>query len=513
MTLRQTRTTFWLLIALICVFGIQKAVVSPLDPDLFWHLRVADQLRTEGIHPLIDHISFSSRRDPWTPYSWLAELAMKLIWNTTGYRGTIIVQALASAGVILFITLSCLTLTQSPDTPDFGRLSSSLSLRAEGSRVGEGRGEANASRLMNCLLATVLAAYLIYPYLSFRPISLAIFFLSLAAWLLLRDRRHNERSRAVLFVIPITLLLANIHLVVIMIPIWISCLLVGSTIERRLSKRYLALLIATALSCLATPLLPGMIRTAIHYQSSDVMVKSEVITEMNPIYAGVGGIITCSVLAILLIWSVRHRQRIRIGEWLWLLIAILFTLRLGRFLPIFAMIAAPIFAAALPAMSDAVLTRRFVRIALIAVLAICIAKLSWKFPRPSQSLDDFVNADDTVAYPANAAVYVEKSITPRKHRLINEFTWGGYLGWRLGTQYQVFLDGRTQVFPADFWRRVYLSGEEPLRTALANADADVAVLPIQKSRFAKSLKELGWTQVYCDDRARVLVPPGVKAPQ
>jgi hypothetical protein len=484
-TARQTRTTFWLLIAVICVFGIQKAVVSPLDPDLFWHLRVADQLRAEGIHPLVDHISFSSRPDPWTPYSWLAELGMKLIWDTTGYRGTILFQALASTGAILFITLSCLALTGAE----------------------ESEGDGRAQPLMNCLLATVLGAYLIYPYLSFRPITFAIFFLSLAAWLLLRDRQLGERSRAVWLVIPITILLANIHLVVIMIPIWITCLFIGSVIERRPSKRYFILLIATALSCLATPMLPGMIRTAIHYQSSDVMVQSDVITEMNPVYSGIGGIITCCVLALLLLWSQRNRQRVHVGEWLWLLVAILFTLRLGRFLPMFSLIAAPILAATLPAMSDAVLRKRFVRIALLAVLTICIGKIAWKFPRPSQSLDAFINTDDTVAYPAKAAAFVEKNITPRAHRLINEFTWGGYLGWRLGDQYQVFLDGRTQVFPPDFWRIVYLGREGPLKDALVKADADVAILPIKNSRFEKPLKELGWIQAYSDDRARVFIPP------
>ena len=41
------RVSFWLLIALIAGVGIGKAVQSDtLDPDLFWHLRVADQLRT-----------------------------------------------------------------------------------------------------------------------------------------------------------------------------------------------------------------------------------------------------------------------------------------------------------------------------------------------------------------------------------------------------------------------------------------------------------------------------------
>ncbi|HEX8521149.1 MAG TPA: hypothetical protein VF669_02765 [Tepidisphaeraceae bacterium] len=472
----RVRATFWLLVSLVCIFGMQKAIVTPLDPDLFWHLRVAEQLLKEGVHPLIDRISFSSRPDPWTPYSWLPELGMKIVWDTLGYRGTILAQIAATAGIIIFIARSCLEMT---------------------------RGQ----RLMNCAIATVLGAYLTLPYISFRPATFAIFWLALVSYLLLRDRRLEERSRAVWIVIPITILLANIHLVVIMVPIWIGCLLTGSIIERRSIKRYMILLIATALGCLATPLLPGVIRSAWHYQSADVMVKSDVIGEMHAVYAGIAGIVTCALLVVLLLLALRHRRRIRIGQWLWLIAAILFMLRLGRFTPMFAMIVAPILAEALPAMSDVVLERKLVRNVLTVVALLTFGRLAWIFPRPSLSLDAFINSDDTIAYPANAANYVEKNIAPRSHRLINEFSWGGYLGWRLGDQYQVFLDGRTQVFPADFWKATYLSGEAPIKTALEKANADAAILPLKNSRFEKALKELSWKQVYTDDRAQILIPP------
>src|SRR5205814_1338906 len=76
------RISFWLLIGMIALVGVGKAVVSDtLDPDLFWHLRVADQLHRDGVGPLVDELSFQSIRTPWTPYSWLAELGMKWAWD------------------------------------------------------------------------------------------------------------------------------------------------------------------------------------------------------------------------------------------------------------------------------------------------------------------------------------------------------------------------------------------------------------------------------------------------
>src|SRR5450432_4852554 len=89
------RMGFGLLIALLALFAASKVVVyDTLDPDCFWHLRVAAQLHRDGIGPIVDDLSFASSRSPWTPYSWLAELGMKKVWDIGGYRAAIATQAL-----------------------------------------------------------------------------------------------------------------------------------------------------------------------------------------------------------------------------------------------------------------------------------------------------------------------------------------------------------------------------------------------------------------------------------
>ena len=84
-SIAATVIPFWLLIGMIASIGAGKVVVSDtLDPDLFWHLRVAEQLRHGRHRPIVDHLSFSSIKEPWTPYSWLAELGMQWMWATLG---------------------------------------------------------------------------------------------------------------------------------------------------------------------------------------------------------------------------------------------------------------------------------------------------------------------------------------------------------------------------------------------------------------------------------------------
>jgi len=69
------------------------------------------------------------------------------------------------------------------------------------------------------------------------------------------------------------------------------------------------------------------------------------------------------------------------------------------------------------------------------------------------------------------------------------------------------VDGRTQCFSGEFWRLTYLGGEDARREFFSRIRADAAILPVSRSTFREALTDLGWTSVYADDRAEVLLPP------
>ncbi len=480
-TVDRSAVGFWLLVAMIASMGLWKTVVTTLDLDAFWHLRVADQLRTDGIGPLVDRISFASIREPWTPYSWLAELGMKAVWDRAGYRGAIAVQGLIVAGIIGMTALACQEL-------------------------------AGPQRRLNSIVGVVLAAYLSLAYLSFRPVTLAIFLLAVVAWLLLRDRRLGQRSKGVWWVIPITVVLTNVHLTVVVVTLWIAALVVGALNDRGPTRRYAVMLMTTSAACLATPMLAGVVHTALHYQFSDVMVASTFISEMQPFYQGTGGKITALVVLGLWVASIRNQKKVGRGERLMLIGSFILMLRLGRFAPVFALIAAPFFAATLPQLSDRVLTKTLVWGVVFIALFVGLARISMHFPARNVTLCQWLDerGKDALGYPCAAADYVETNIARRRGRLINEFNWGGFLAWRLGGQYQVLLDGRTQLYTREFWLATYLGNEQSRVEVLSHADADVAILPVRKSLFRPALFELGWKSVYQDDFAEVMIPPASK---
>jgi asparagine N-glycosylation enzyme membrane subunit Stt3 len=379
-------------------------------------------------------------------------------------------------------------------------------------------------------MGTVAATFLSLPYLSFRPVTFALVLLALVAFLLISDRRRGEKTRWVWLIPPITALLTNLHLFAFFVPIWIGVLWLGAVIElpRALSAaawadpwadrepvalrrtwRYGLLLVASVAGYLCTPLLGGVLETVWHYQFGDVMVTGPVISEFQPFYRGAMGIVSALVAAAVLTCVVTHRRRLRAGEWLWLAGSFVLLLKVGRFAPIFALIAGPALAMTIPAVSDRALARRPLQLVLTIFIVIFGIRIATEFPTHPDRLNAWLNrmAPDGAAYPCAAADYVEQHVPRITGRLVNEFNWGGYLSWRLGDNEQVFLDGRTQLYSADFWRATYLSGESERRELLAKVRADVAVLPAKGSTFRPALTKLGWRSVFTDQFAEVLIPP------
>ena len=112
---KRTRLGFSLAVGLIALLAVAKVVLSDtLDPDCFWHLRVAQQLKTDGIGPLVDNLSYASVQTPWTPYSWFAELAMRWVWQHAGWRGAVASQALLQALFVIFLAARCRARSTSP---------------------------------------------------------------------------------------------------------------------------------------------------------------------------------------------------------------------------------------------------------------------------------------------------------------------------------------------------------------------------------------------------------------
>jgi hypothetical protein len=483
-----------LLATLIILAAAAKPILfDTLDPDLFWHLRVADTIAHLGVRPIVDNLSFNSIRTPWVPYSWLAELTMKAVWDWAGWRGTVALQSLLLSAWTLLLILINYEVVRQYDAAE------------ENPLIHRDAG-------MRCCIAAAGALFLSLPFLSFRPSTFAFILIATVALLVLRDRRRP--TPLLWLAVPITALCANIHLLVCTIPLWPLCLFFEDLLLSRPWRRHALFLLLICAAILATPLLPGVLATAWHYQFTDVMVAHTArsgIADLQSIFRGAGLIIWPTILTTLLVGAALVRRRLGWMPLFALAFATLILIRLSRFAPLYVIAAAPVAAALLRGLSDRVLARGVVRAALAIVLASIIVRISAQFPRPTADLSTWLNrhGPGTPGYPCAAADFVAQLPISPTHspRLINDYSWGGYLEWRL-PQYQVFMDARTQLYPPQFWFATILGDKQQCAQTVAATTADAAILPLARADWRDALLARGWHLAYQDDRAVVLLPPG-----
>lgn len=486
----STRTGYrWALALLLSIPAFKAIVADSIDPDFFWHIRVAGQLLQHGIGPVPDPWSFMSKPGDWTPFSWLGELAMKAIYDTAGLRGIVATHAACSILFFGFIALAC----------------------GESTRTLTG-----SNRRLASLFSVALAIALSLAFLSFRPVTMALALMSVMSWLVHRDR--SRPTRALWLLVPATIALTNLHLYVILWVAILWAMTIGAWLDGRLlsretsrARRLLTLAIACSLAALCTPMLPGCIRNAIWFNGQDPMVQHALVAEIAPFYAGAFGKLMLIAVLTCVGFAIRARRALGFENLAVLFASLAILLQMGRFATVFAIFACPIFAVAMPRMSDVVLVRRPLRLAMTCATLLVVGRCGFGFPRASTTMDAWLtrNGDaDSLRYPTAAASFVERSIPRASGRLFNELTWGGYLIWRLGDHYQVFMDGRTLIYTPEFWQATYVDRDEAARDALIHSQrADAAILPRNRSRLRDSLLRAGWTEAYADDRAQVLVPP------
>jgi hypothetical protein len=340
--------------------------------------------------------------------------------------------------------------------------------------------------------------------------------------LIVRDRSRGERTAAIWFCPLIAALVVNLHLYAVFIPMWFGVLLTAALWERiavaapaerpeadRRVARCFWLAATSSIGCCMTPMLPGLITAGLHYTSHDPMVASGHIAEMRPFFHGTFGQIGAAIVVGAILVVLVRLPRFRAGERLLLALAVVLLTQWGRFAPLFAVMVAPLLAVAIGGLPDRALARRSLAVAMSAVLAIAVVRIVAAFPQEDQPLQAWLNrhGDDAPGYPSNAAAYVQANVSPNTGRLISEFSWGGYLEYELGDRYQVFLDGRTQLFTPAFWEATYLSGAVQREQFLKQVEADAAILPVKSSLFRHALVNNGWTSVWRDERSEVLLPP------
>jgi len=473
-----TRRLFVVIVAL----GLfTMAARNAADPDLWWHLKTG-QLIVQSHHFLrTDPYSLTKHGQQWINHEWLSDVVIFCVYALAGWSGLILLfGAVIATGFMLLYS------------------------RCHGRPYMAG-------------IMVLWGAYASAPSWGVRPQMFS--FLLGSAFLLILERSY-QRPQLLWWVPPLTLVWVNLHagyaLGISLLALFLCGDLLESLLEtdRPLRAGRIRSLLFVLIICLAVvPLNPNGFRMYTYPLETlrSAAMQKYIVEWASPNFHAHRYLPLLLMLLASIVFVPLSSRRVRPRELLILLAATFATMLAVRHIPIYVLVAVPILSKLareamrkltwLPASQPRSLqdsTKTALNAAILVVLSlIAVARL-----------DAVVRKQPAVearTFPESALMFL------LSHHLrgpvLNHYNWGGYFIWKLYPQYQVYIDGRADLYGDramdGFSATYYLQSsawEEPLR----NWNINTVVLP-PDAPIVSALPGLpGWKRIYGDAQAVIL---------
>lgn len=489
---------FLIWMAFILIFGM--AARTPLDSDLWWHLRAGEETLRQGRPLTVDLFSSTRYGETWINHSWLSQLGMYGLFKVGGYFGL-------GFGVAAIATLSMLF----------------VYLQMQGNAI---------LKAFILVFASTIASMVWSP----RPqlISLILFgFLSYLLYL------YKWKRRNYLWMLPVLFLLwANLHGGYVLGLLIIGTLVAGEIFNRVLGysgvetvsiKGLAQIIVWTGLSVLVVAINPnGTAMWTIPFRTVGVGVLQDFISEWaSPDFHAIAQQSLLWLLTVTIITLALSKLRVDGYELIAFCgFAYLAFLARRNYGP-FAMVTAPILSRHLQEVLSA--WRQRTQPALASYfegnfLEKFRSRGNWNPPlRWRVLINSFlillfsiaaiaklavVTSPELVArymqqfYPVQAVDWIKRNRPPGG--LFNEYNWGGYLTWNL-REYPVFVDGRTDLYNDDLLMEYLqvMAGDGDWEQLLRENQINLILIDDQSALGRVLLEHPGWARVYQDSIADV----------
>lgn len=481
-----------LMFVILLLLVVLMAARTPLDSDVWWHLRSGQVTVETGRPLLVDIFSYTREGQAWVNHSWLAQVILYGLYQLAGYSGLVL--------WVCVLAVICLAFA-------FQQMKGPAWWRA---------------------LLVILAGVAIAPVWSPRPQAASLALLAGLGWWLERWKKGDLRG---IWGLPVLFLVwSNLHAGYSLGFLLLAAFLGGQVLNHLLGMEEEALpwrslgkvLLWVGLAFLAVAINPnGADMWRIPFQTIGISSLQQFIPEWaspdfhDPVQQPI------LLLAALLLGAVGFSGRKMKGEeWLTAAGFLVLALLSRRNIAPFAIVASPIIARhgwqavegwrkrtrlqeklKLPALPKNE-SRPHPGINLLIVGLIALAAFS---KLGVVSLPAVVQASETAIFPQGALDWMRGH--PVQGRTFNEYAWGGYLIWFLPEE-KVFVDGRTDLFGDEIigqWREV-IQAEEPMQEILERWMVErVVVMPDRP--LAGALLQAGWVMKYQDPYSIILERP------
>jgi len=449
------------------------------DPDFWWHLRTGQYIVENRSVPHADPFSFTKLGQPWIAHEWLSEVFIYGLYRLAGWGGLIVIFALLTMAIFLFLYWRC-------------------------------GGQPYVAGVL-----VLLGAFACRPTWGVRPQTISLLLASILLWLL---ERSDQDRRILWWVVPMTLLWANLHagysLGIALLLLW----LIGSWLDTKLGKESLdqhaaplrPLMVTLSLAVLVVMANPNGLRLysyPIKTLRSSAMQRHIVEWFSPDFHRGELAPFLVLLLAVLVapaLTGLRPSAR----QLLVLCVSAFAALQFNRFIPIFILVVIPVLSEqgrawleihgwhrVLQPAPGAPFSKALLNAAGMGVLAI----LAYTHVRNVVRSQPIAEAE---AFPKAAVQFLAEHgfFAP----YFNNYSWGGYMIWKLPAE-KVFVDGRADLYGDDFvedhfrtygligdWRRELECWK--IRTVVVPPTAPIA--------NALSTDKL-WREVFRDSQATV----------
>ena len=475
----DTRRVF---VAVVTIGIFALAFRNATDPDLWWHLRTG-QLMLET-HKLFhfDPYSFTKFGQPWVDHEWLSQILMYGLYWFAGWGG--LISAFAALITLAFLIVF---------------------LRSKGKPFVAGT-------------MTVWGAIASVPSFGVRPQMFTLFLASLLLYVL---ERSEERVRLLWWIPALMVFWVNLHAGYALGIAFLLIFLLGDGLELALGHtqtreailmRMKTLAMVTTAAIVVVPLGPygrAMYRYPFETLNSRAMLAYIGEWQSPDFHQGKYLAALCLLLACLAVPAL-SRGRLRARDLLLLACTAGAALRSVRHIPIFALVSVPLLSALIQAQFDRMKSSPFdhprplTSTKLMVNVVVVVGLLGFAAARVSSVVAQ-QGISESKEFPAAAVRFLKTAQAPPP--LMNHYNWGGYFIWRLYPQYQVYIDGRADVygdtFLEDFASTYYLRGGS-WRSGLERWGVRTVVLP-PDAPLVTALSSLPqWKVVFSDRQATVL---------
>lgn len=439
----QTRQVQLILIIIATLSGLCFWSRPPYDPDLGWHLNggawILNNLsQGNNLNQALPSFDFINSFNPiWHDYHWLGQLLMYFIYSKTGYLG--LHFCFTALMVLIFLT--------------FLSIHNKITYKK------------NNFQALLCLLP---AFYLVYDVASVRPQMISIFFIAVALRILIERPKIQE----ILFLLVLSVLLANIHVYWIFIPfLWFSFRCLPRVLNRAYAPKAIYAwggFFTLSLAGLASPYgiyhsNPTLANILMNYSliwdylNTPSYLQKIIIEFQSPMRAF--GIVPC----ILLLWLILvtrafsyKRMLAKFEFWFIGVVGFLLCFKAVKFIGIFAVFGLPV---SIIAINNSSLIKKLSKSFLEKLLPLALSFIIAFIAIFSYPYKNKINNSLISFLPFDACNTLSKTklqpISSRDHiRLLTHFNYGGWCRWIIYQQnpnldIRVTTDGRTQGVPPD----------------------------------------------------------------